>query len=120
MDGKRVTHNMNIGPVLISLFPKESAIFVTTEETMFSFRAVCLGGDWHRHLDVSVSIKSSPQRQSRYLGVLGMTLNRAIGSSVPELFSGSTSLTHMQKELRESFEVDSFFPQVNDLTDQIF
>lgn len=112
MDGKSVISDVEDGPVRITLRPDSHSVTVTTNENMFTFRALALYNEWNRHLNFAMTMRSR-NPSGGYLGILGMTVNKAAGVSVHADFGLGWEHHDHEMNLRHHFEVDSLFPDTN-------
>lgn len=88
-------------------------ISVRTGECEYKFIAKRTDDAARRHLDVEVSLHGTPQRSGTYVGVLGVTLNHAMGKEVKSEIRTLKNAVALEKALRERFEVDSLFSDVS-------
>ncbi len=128
VDDKPITRNFNNKHVRISLLKRGAAVHVSTLETKYRF-TVGSAKAHARHLNVDFELLKKPSVEHKYVGVVGMTLNRAIGHKVHPGLDVSTDLKTLLRKsrkgsgiknikwtkkremtMRRFFEVDDLFP----------
>ncbi len=127
VDGRVVTRNYQDKHTTIT-FPGASTVHVATSETKYRFALLRNTDMRHRHLNVDVELLRTPSCVHQYVGVIGMTLNRALGQKVHKglaIQDIRTSLrkfgsnpsrnpfkwtSKMEMTMRRFFEVNELFP----------
>ena len=127
VDGRVVTRDYEDEHTTIT-FPGPNTVHVATPETKYRFVLLRNTDMRHRHLNVDVELLRTPWSFHQYVGVVGMTLNRALGHNVHKGLASEdihTSLrefgsnpartpfkwtTKMEMTMRRFFEVNELFP----------
>lgn len=111
LNGDEVQHDVYLDQAHILTDMHDHSFTVTTRETQFVFRAARFEDKKRRHLDIEVTLVGEPHPTHQYLGLLGHTLNRALGrETLPELAVTERDVS-IETAMRERFEVDSLFAQ---------
>lgn len=73
-----------------------------------------------QHLDIKINLANAPSLLGDYVGILGFTLNKALGHVVHKnLNVREQHRVALEKNMRERFEVDGIFPSSMRNTDAI-
>lgn len=101
-------------------FSKDNSVKIHTAENVFTVKAVSLCSRYRRHIDLGVRIKSKGNAADNvYTGVLGMTLDRILGSTIHEdvhikphqrNFKTVEAQVRFEEEMRKHYDVPSLFP----------
>lgn len=129
VDDKPITSNFDNKHAKISLLDNGKTVHVSTQETKYRFTVAGERNAKSRHLNVDFELLKKPSVEHKYVGVVGMTLNRALGHNVHEGLGLSKELqTTLRKSgqfagikpiawnfdfettMRHYFEVDELFP----------
>lgn len=130
VDGQVVTRNY-VGKDTSVMFPAKNRVHVITAETKYRFALMRPTDMRHRHLNVDMELLTTPMSAHQYVGVVGMTLNRALGHNVHKGLAVEDMRTSIRKfgsnparspfkwsskmeyTMRRFFEVDNLFPPVD-------
>lgn len=113
IDEKAVGHSLSLGSTNIQ-YDRNGTLAVRTDEAEYIFRPRRLNITARRHIDAEIGLLGSPQYVERYIGVLGITLNRALGERLSANLDIAGGNVKLEKVLRRRFEVESLFPDISD------
>lgn len=113
LNGKPVTEETKADNLNINFDEELEWITVKTGDTMFKFHGKKLNDASLHHLDVEIHLIERPNPSLKYVGVLGVTLNRAMGLKTSEEFNLSQRAVELEASLRKRFEVVSLFPSID-------
>lgn len=131
VNGRVIKNNYN-GAGISVRFAKRGIVQVASKEVKYHFSSLRLSDRRHRHLDVAFELLQTPQRSHKYVGIVGITLNHALGhTNVDKNLNWITRLrttsrrqvqkwTHsFEMTLRRLFEVNLLFPQTTNHGDAL-
>lgn len=105
VNGIEVVDNIENSGFSLEFNATERKVRVETKKFKFSFRGVSLSSIFRRHLDFSVSVKGVPSIKDRYIGVLGMTLSRRLGSEIHEELYKDFNQSEYEFAMRRHYSV---------------
>ncbi|PXF49636.1 hypothetical protein BWQ96_00514 [Gracilariopsis chorda] len=114
-----VDHEITLGSTQIKRDAVDGSVTVRTAETEYVFRPKYLDIAARRHLDVEIGLVGSPQTSESYVGVLGVTLNHALGKEISAELGTTERDAEFEQVLRGRFEVASLFPDISDNVDSL-
>lgn len=114
-----VDHDVSFGSTQIKKDMDDGSISIRTAETEYVFRPKYLDVAARRHLDVEIGLVGTPQTTESYVGVLGVTLNHALGKEIAAELDTSERDAEFENVLRGRFEVSSLFPNIADDVDHL-
>ncbi|CAN8076560.1 unnamed protein product [Agarophyton chilense] len=114
LNGKVLSADEHFGNSHVLFAGEDGAITVRSSENEYVLREEQIDNKERRHLDIDVTLLGDPNKQHRYVGILGVTLNRAMGREMVEELGYSARDVELETAMRDRFEVESLFPKIEE------
>ncbi|KAI0559390.1 hypothetical protein FGB62_154g115 [Gracilaria domingensis] len=114
LNGKVLSGDKRFDDSEIVLSDEDGAISVRSAENEYIVRAEKLDEEERRHLDIDVTLVNGPKAEHKYVGILGVTLNRAMGRETIEELGYAARDVELEAAMRHRFEVETLFAKVGD------
>lgn len=105
---KRVSSSLKLKNYELMFSNDRESVTIKTRKHSFTFKGISLSSKFRRHL--YFNLKKGPILKSeRYSGVLGMTLNRRLGSSIHEEVIGKDNENQFEMKMRRYYGLKTLF-----------
>ncbi|CAN8063905.1 unnamed protein product [Agarophyton chilense] len=114
LNGEFPSADENFGNSHVLFAGEGGASTVGSSENEYVLSAEQIGNKERCHRDIDIILLGDPNKQHRYVGILGVTLNRTMGREMVEELQFSVPDFGLETAMRDRFEVKSLFPKIGE------